>query len=621
MKLISIAAACVLVLTGIDAAAGKTSRLPGLEKIKHVVYFMQENRSFDTYYGTMAGVKGFADPHVGIQSNGLNLFYQPDSNSPDKKNGTSYLLPYNLKGNRAGCTPGGSNSWGPNHKAINNGKNDNWPQGNSPASMGYLTRSQIPYHFALADAFTICDSYHQSVIGSTNPNRVHWISGSIQGPPNNYVLEDNTETIDLGWETYPEALTKAGVTWQLYQDHDNFDDNPLAWFGYWRHLSEGPEKQKGTGFLGLQTFYDQAKNGTLPAFSIIVGPTELSEHPSNTPAAGAWLQEQVVNAVMNGKDWSSTALFINYDESGGYADHDMNENLIAPSNKYVKDKFTGNMVPIGLGPRVPMVIVSPYTRGGNVYSDLSDHSSTLMFMEEWVGKTDNGSYAAPARNIDSWYRGISSNLIGAFDFDNPDYSIPKLPTNSKPAVDSNGNWDPTEMCEKLSDPKTTPPYGKQVFPTVETGYKKLRGSNPVGRRLTFIHSNNGKSLTVSGGNGSNKKNKIMARRLHKRDLNKGTIDPAAHFKAVPSGNGKQYQIQSILHPSQCIDVWGTEVLLNECKGTLWELDYHNSDAHHHLKHVGTGMYLNIGGLGNNKINLVKNHHDAHFYVISVTASS
>ncbi|CAO3590248.1 unnamed protein product [Absidia cylindrospora] len=477
--------------------------------------------------------------------------------------------------------------------------------------MGYLTRSQIPYHFALAEAFTICDSYHQSVIASTNPNCVHWISGSVQGPPNDYVLEDNTESVDLGWETYPEALTKAGVEWQLYQDKDNFDDNPLAWFGYWRKLEDGPEKQKGLGYLGLQTFYDQAKNGTLPPFSIIVGPTELSEHPSNTPAAGAWLQEQVVSAVMNGKNWKDTALFINYDESGGFYDHVQPK--IAPSDKFVKDKFNGKMAPLGLGPRVPMIIVSPYTRGGHVYSDLSDHSSTLMFMEEWVGKNENGSYAAPAKNIDSWYRETTSNLVNAFDFDKPDFSIPKLPTNPKPAVDGSGNWDATEMCEKLTDPKSTPPYGKQVFPQVESGSKKLRGSNPEGRRLAFIHSN-GKNLEVASTG-----RKLMTRRLHKRDLDKGVLDPNTHFKAVTSGNGKQYMIQSINHPSQCIDVWGTEVLLNECKGTLWELDYHSADSHHHLKHVGTGMYLNIGK--GNKISLVKNHHDAHFSVHSVTASS
>ncbi|CAO3624458.1 unnamed protein product [Cunninghamella blakesleeana] len=113
MKLISLATAAVLLLSSVDAASTKTkiTKLPGLEKIKHVVYFMQENRSFDMYFGTQAGVRGFADPNVGIQKNGLNLYYQPDTNSPDVKNGTKYLLPYNFKGNRAGCTPGGSNHW------------------------------------------------------------------------------------------------------------------------------------------------------------------------------------------------------------------------------------------------------------------------------------------------------------------------------------------------------------------------------------------------------------------------------------------------------------------------------------------------------------------------------
>ncbi|KAI8099598.1 phosphoesterase family-domain-containing protein [Halteromyces radiatus] len=617
MKLISITTACAFILAGVDAVKSSStngrSQLPGLEKIKHVVYFMQENRSFDMYYGTMSGVRGFADPHVGIQSNGLNLFYQPDSHSTDVKNGTKYLLPYNFKGNRAGCTVGGSNGWvsTANHNAINGGANDNWPNGNAPSSMGYLERSQIPYHFALAEAFTICDNYHQSVIASTNPNRVHWMSGSVQGPPNDYVLEDNTETIGLGWETYPEALTKAGVEWQVYQDKDNFDDNPLAWFSYWRNIKDGPEKQKGLGVLGLQTFYDQAKNGTLPPFSIIVGPTELSEHPNNTPAAGAWLQEQVVNAVMHGKNWADTALFINYDESGGFYDHVQPE--LAPSNKYVKDKFNGKMAPLGLGPRVPMVIVSPYTRGGHVFSDVSDHSSTLMFMEEWVGKFANGSYAAPAVNLDSWYRGITSNLVNAFDFANPDLSIPNLPTNPKPAVDSTGKWDPTEMCEKLTDPKSTPPYGNQTFPTVESGSKKLRGSNPIGRKLALIQTN-GKSLQVTSTG-----KKLMARRLQKRDLKKNGISPSAHFKAVPAGNGKQYMLQSIQQPDHCVDVWGTEVQLNECKGTLWELDYHSDDAHHHIKHVGSGNYLNLGH--NGKINLVENHHDAHFEVYSITTSN
>lgn len=157
MKLGIAAATALIVGQATTALAAAASNSTGLEKIKYFVYFMQENRAFDHYYGTMAGVRGFNDPNVGIQENGNNLYYQPDPKSTDVKNGTKYLLPFQFTGNRAGCTLGGSNAWVPFHAAINNGSNNDWPSGNSPMSMGYEVRDQIPYHFALAESFTIAD--------------------------------------------------------------------------------------------------------------------------------------------------------------------------------------------------------------------------------------------------------------------------------------------------------------------------------------------------------------------------------------------------------------------------------------------------------------------------------
>ncbi|GAN01040.1 non-hemolytic phospholipase C precursor [Mucor ambiguus] len=586
-----------------DAVTSAT-RIPGLEKIKHIVYFMQENRSFDNYYGTMSGVRGFADPNIGIQDNGLNLLYQPCSKSTDVKNGTKYLLPYHLEGQRAGCTGGGSNGWSANHKALNNGKNNNWPDGNSPNSMGYLNRSQIPFLYSLADEFTIADMYFQSVTGPTNPNRVVWMSGTNRGAPNDYVLEDNTESTPLEWSTYPEMLTKANTTWQLYQDKDNFDDNPLAWFKYWQKLPAGAEKNKGVGFLGLQAFYDAAAAGTLPAFSIIVGPTELSEHPNNTPLAGSWLQQQVVNAVMKGKNWKDTALFINYDESGGYFDHVIPPQ--APSNEWVTDKFDGGKVPIGFGPRVPMVIVSPWTRGGNVYSEVSDHTSTLKFMEEWVGKDNaTGKYLAPAENISPWARSTSSNLINAFDFENPDYSIPTFAPVPKPAQVL-GKWAPTEMCEAIiTAPKTSPPYGKQVYPTVEAGARLIRGAVTEGRKLAF-QTADGMVLHLS-----TDAKKMQVQKLQKR-AGKPTFAKNALFNLVKTGNDKQFKMQSVANPSICLNVWGSGLDLGECKGTSWYFQLH--DGHYHVRDVGTDSYLSVKG-GN--VNLT-NNHETHYKVYSVT---
>ncbi|ORX57960.1 phosphoesterase-domain-containing protein, partial [Hesseltinella vesiculosa] len=578
------------------------AQAPGLEKIKNVILFMQENRSFDTYYGTMAGVTGFGDPNIGVQSNGLNLLYQPCSASSDTKNGTKYLLPYNLQGNRAGCTAGGSNAWGPNHKAINGGKNDNWPNGNSPASMGYLTRSEIPFQFSLAESFTILDNYHQSVTSSTNPNRAFWLSGTIVSPNTGYVLEDNNEVIGLDWQTYPEALTNANVTWQVYQDSDNFDDNPLAWFSYWRNLPDGPEKQKGLGFLGLQTFYDQAANGTLPEVSIIVGPTELSEHPDNTPMAGAWLQQQVVNAVTTSPLYNQSVLLINYDESGGFFDHVVPPQM--PSSSWVTD-WTLQSVPYGLGPRVPMTIISPYHRGGHVFSEVADHSSCLQFLEEWVGKLPDGSYAAPAVNLDPWFRSTSSNLVSSFNFANPDFSVPSMPTVAKPAQTSAGKWDPTEMCENLTDPKTTPPYGKQTYPVVETGAKSLRGNHVTKRRVTFVKD--GSAIEVSG-------NQLFSRRMHKRGVQ--GLGANSHFITEPAGNGDQFRIHLADDKSKCLNAWGADLQVGECKGSLWESSYATHGGTHLIRSVANNKYLTVQG---NQVTLVDNPVEAHIQLYSVTA--
>lgn len=565
------------------------------------------------YYGTMYGVRGFADPNVGIQANGLDLFHQPDKNSKDILNGTKYLLPYNLQGARAGCTAGGSNMWGPFHAAVNGGKNDNWPNGNSPASMGYLTRSQIPFLYHLADEFTIADMYFQSVQGSTNPNRVAWMSGTIVGPPNNYVIQDNSEATPFEWSTYPEALTNASVPWQLYQDKDNFDDNPLAWFKYWQKLPAGAEKNKGVGFLGLQAFYDAAAKGTLPAFSIIIGPMELSEHPTNTPLAGSWLQQQIVNAVMNGPAWNQTALFINYDEAGGYFDHVQPPQ--EPESEFVKDKSTGQMVPIGFGPRVPMVIVSPWTRGGNVFSEVSDHTSTLKFMEEYVGKDSNGKYLAPAVNIPPFARKTSSNLVNAFDFDNPDYTIPKFDPVPKPAqLPLLNTWNPTEMCEiNIFAPKTKPPYGKQVKPVVESGSRQIRGAVTEGRKIAIttadghaVHLNGTTLSTVSV--------------PKKRSSSKSPIQFSKNslFKLVSTSNKGHFKLQSVHSPNSCINAGEAGLTTGDCTSTNWEFE--QNGAHHHIRDVKTSNYLNINSAKN--VHLGKRDGQKTLYKIySVTESN
>jgi phospholipase C len=139
------------------ALAAPPPKHGGLKDIKHVVMLMQENRSFDHYYGTLSGVRGFSDPHVARLPNGRNVFYQPDPSNPD-----GYLLPYrlNTKITAAQAIPSMSHEWTVQHEALNGGKNDNWVPAHMASdgatdgqyTMGYFTREDIPFQFALAEA-------------------------------------------------------------------------------------------------------------------------------------------------------------------------------------------------------------------------------------------------------------------------------------------------------------------------------------------------------------------------------------------------------------------------------------------------------------------------------------
>ena len=135
---------------------------------------MQENRSFDHYFGAMPGVRGFNDPHAIKLPNGDSVFDQPNPGSAQ-----GYLRPfrYNTRKTSAQVTPGLPHDWPDQHQAWNGGAMDSWIAAKGPDTMGYFTREDIPFHWALAEAFTICDDYHCSVIGPTNPNRLYMWSG------------------------------------------------------------------------------------------------------------------------------------------------------------------------------------------------------------------------------------------------------------------------------------------------------------------------------------------------------------------------------------------------------------------------------------------------------------
>ncbi len=208
-------------------------RRGSLRDIKHVVVLMQENRSFDHYFGTLAGVRGFDYPNALKLPDGRSVFYQPDTENP-----SGYLLPFHLDTHSSSAQkiPSTSHAWAVQHAAWNGGRMDKWLEAhrradgpNGPYVMGYHTRADIPFQFALAEAFTICDAYHCSVFGPTWPNRMYWMTGTsdpdgLNGGP---ILGNNAPAGGYTWTTYAERLEQAGVSWKVYQHEDGHNFNML----------------------------------------------------------------------------------------------------------------------------------------------------------------------------------------------------------------------------------------------------------------------------------------------------------------------------------------------------------------------------------------------------------
>ncbi|MFC1438811.1 phospholipase C, phosphocholine-specific [Streptacidiphilus sp. N1-10] len=394
-------------------AAAAPAAAGSISDIAHVVIFMQENRSFDHYYGRLSGVRGFGDTSLLRFPSGSDVFHQTTSGP----SGGSVLLPWHLDTSTTNAQRivDLDHSWSGTHSAWNSGLYNNWIPAKTKTTMGYYSRNDIPWQYALADAFTVCDSYFCSVQGPTNPNRLYqwtgWIdpNGTAGGP-----VTDNSEK-GYTWTTYPERLQAAGLTWKVYQEADNYDDNPLAWFTQFKTASPSSAlytRGMARSADSVADFAADVANGRLPQVSWVVAPAAKSEHPANPPAYGANYVNGILDALASDPaTWAKTVVFLNFDENDGFFDH------VAPPvpPTGTADEFiSGN--PIGLGPRVPMTVISPWSSGGRVCSQTFDHTSVLQFVERWSGVTEP--------NISAWRRQVCGDLTAAFSFSTAGTAFP-----------------------------------------------------------------------------------------------------------------------------------------------------------------------------------------------------
>ncbi len=491
-----------------------------IKDVKHVIILTQENRSFDNYFGTFKGVRGFGDRFTIPLSDNRKVWEQYDK---DKNK----IFPYHLDSTRGNAqrVSGTPHSWTDGQFAWNHGRMGNWVQYKQPQSMGYYKQKEVEFQFSLANAFTLCDAYHCAMHTGTNSNRMFLWTGS-NGPKAAGVASVVNDLDSIGpsttgydWTTYPERLQQAGITWKVYQNMpDNFTDNPLAGFKQYRRANELSGKPvnnstvcpaydptidatqplyKGIantmpdgGFLG--SFKEDIAKGQLPQVSWMVAPATYSEHPGpSSPVQGAWYIQEVLNALTeNPAIWSQTVLLVNFDENDGFFDHVPSPS--APSKdssgqmqgkttltdeqisyeyathakasagqpNFTDPKVSNGVGVYGPGIRVPMYVISPWSRGGWVNSQVFDHSSVIRFLEQRFGVEEP--------NISPYRRAVCGDLTTAFDFKNPNTLAIEELMGKKTKSEADAIRNAQALLPQVSRPLS------QVYPVQEIGTRLSR---------------------------------------------------------------------------------------------------------------------------------------------------
>jgi phospholipase C len=409
-----------------------------------VVFVIQENRSFDHYFGSYRGVRGFDDHPSGSHG----VFAQPLASAP-----SGAVLPFHLDTatTNAACTNDITHDWAPQHRAWNGGSMDGWATVHASVdgvdggvTLGYYTRADLAYYYALADAFTICDAYHCSVIGPTDPNRLFSLSGTndpggIAGGPvlnTTDLVPGIKQQFSKTWTTMPERLQASGVSWKVYDNPEYakikfavaVSNNKLYYFKQFADPSTALH-QTAFGSKWPDDFQRDVQTGNLPSVSWVCSPLGADEHPPASPQAGeAFLSQVITTLTANPSVWAKTVVFATYDENGGFFDHVAP--VVAPAGTPGEELAVSPLPPeaggfgrpIGLGFRVPMLVISPFSRGGWVCSDRFDHTSMLRFLETRFG--------VEVPNLSAWRRSVTGDLTSTLDLSAPDATLPTLPVAS-----------------------------------------------------------------------------------------------------------------------------------------------------------------------------------------------
>ncbi len=377
----------------------------GLNNIRHIVFMVKENRTFDNYFGLFPNTSGTT---IGQISTGQTISLSPATDT----------MPYDL-----------GHSWQDARTAIHFGFMNQFDlvlNGNKNGQyLGYtqFKQADIPNYWTYAQKFTLADHMFSSLTGPSFPNHLYTIAATSGGVINNpYGAQgsswgcdaDAAELVDVmdqsgtithqppcfDFQTLADLLQNAGISWKYYAPGQGQSGYIWSTLDAIKHIREGA--LWNSNVVPDTQFIADAQSGNLPAVSWLVTAAAHSDHPPNSVCAGENWTVQQINAVMQGPLWNSTVIFLTWDDFGGFYDH------VPPPTV---DNF-------GLGPRVPLIIISPYAKPGNISRTQYEFSSFLAFVETRFSLPNLGGRDATA-----------NNMLDSFDFNQQ--PLPRVVLNTR----------------------------------------------------------------------------------------------------------------------------------------------------------------------------------------------
>ncbi|MGC9259114.1 MAG: phospholipase C [Phycisphaerae bacterium] len=345
--------------------------MTGIKKIKHVIWIIQENHSFDNYFGTFPGADGIP----------------PDTALAKRPGGRPCIKPFHMP-------PGQPlidlhHSWESAHACYDSGKMDGfvWAEG-TPYTMGYYNQTDIPNYWKYAHAYTLCDRFFSSEMSGSSPNHVYTVAAQSKELNNiGSLAQLRKETDDrdgFSFISIVKRFTGKDVSWGYYVETQPLPSDAravnaslanLAYpnpreFTLWNPMpgfKEIRDNPKMMAHLMPQTkFYQALQHGKLPQVSWLIPDFQNSEHPPEPIAQGMWYVTHLINAVMQSRYWHDSVIFLTWDDYGGFYDH------VPPPEV---DAY-------GYGPRVPMIVISPYAKRHYISHFTYDFTSVLKFIED-----------------------------------------------------------------------------------------------------------------------------------------------------------------------------------------------------------------------------------------------